>query len=157
MKGFFTICLVFFSILMGVSQKTNKTEQERAVEIVINSNDLMKYDKTTINVVKGKPYEITLKNIGQLPKIAMGHNLIILNPGIDAINFGSNLITKHGATLQNEWKPVKADKMVLAQTKMLGPNEQDTIKVTFDKKGVYHYLCSFPGHFGQMRGTINVK
>ena len=77
--------------------------------------------------------------------------------GNDALTFGGNLITKYGATLQNEWKPIKAGKLVLAQTKMLGPNEQDTIKITFKKSGVYHYLCSFPGHFGQMRGVINVK
>ena len=87
----------------------------------------------------------------------MGHNLIILDTGNDALTFGGNLITKYGATLQNEWKPIKAGKLVLAQTKMLGPNEQDIIKITFKKAGVYHYLCSFPGHFGQMRGVINVK
>ena len=40
------------------------------------------YDKNAISAEKGKKYEITLKNIGKLPKAAMGHNLILLKPGI---------------------------------------------------------------------------
>ena len=117
----------------------------------------MKFDKSSINVEQGKEYEITLKNVGKLPKVAMGHNLIILKPGINALTFGQALITKYGATVQNEWNPVKGSMLILKQTKMLGPGEQETLKIKFDKSGAYHYLCSFPGHFGQMRGIINVK
>ena len=153
-KKFFVSCLLLTGSLVQGEETDNKTEP---IKIVIQSNDLMKYDKNVINVEKGKSYEITLKNIGKLPKTAMGHNLIILKTGIDALTFGQALITKHGATLQNDWKPVKGAKHVLAQTKMLGPNEQDTLKIKFDKSGAYHYLCSFPGHFGLMRGIINVK
>ena len=153
-KNFFVSCLLLTGSLVQGEETNKKIEP---IKIVIQSNDLMKYDKNVINAEKGKLYEITLKNIGKLPKTAMGHNLIILKTGIDALTFGQALITKHGATLQNEWKPVKGVKHVLAQTKMLGPNEQDTLKIKFDKSGAYHYLCSFPGHFGLMRGIINVK
>jgi len=117
----------------------------------------MKFDKTSLKLKVGVEYAIKLENIGKLPKAAMGHNLIILNPGIDALKFGQKLITDYGADLSNDWKPVKADKLVFSQTKMLGPRESDTLKVKFDKKGIYHYLCSFPGHFGQMRGKITVE
>ena len=153
-KTFFVSCLLLTGSLVQGEETNKKIEP---IKIVIQSNDLMKYDKNVINAEKGKLYEITLKNIGKLPKTAMGHNLIILKTGIDALTFGQALITKHGATLQNEWKPVKGAMHVLAQTKMLGPNEQDTLKIKFDKSGAYHYLCSFPGHFGLMRGIINVK
>ena len=158
MNRLFKKFLVIYIFLLGFSVQGDKEKNEiEPIKIVIQSNDLMQYDKNAISAEKGKKYEITLKNIGKLPKAAMGHNLILLKPGIDALTFGQALITKHGATLQNEWKPVKASKHVLAQTKMLGPNEQETLKITFDKSGAYHYLCSFPGHFGQMRGIINVK
>lgn len=158
MSSLFNNIFVSCLLLIGFSVQGNEEKKKiEPIKIIIQSNDLMKYDKNVISAEQGKAYEITLKNIGKLPKAAMGHNLIILKPGTDALTFGQALITKHGATLQNEWKPVKGGRHVLAQTKMLGPNEQDTLKIKFNKSGAYHYLCSFPGHFGQMRGIINVK
>ena len=157
MKDFIIFFGVIFVFFAGEEVQAEEKKKSDATKIIIESNDLMKFNKTSINAEKGKSYKITLKNVGTLPKAAMGHNMVILNPGTDALKFGTELITKHGATLQNEWKPVKAGKQVFAQTKMLGPNEEETLKVKFDKSGVYHFLCTFPGHFAQMRGIINVK
>ena len=151
------IFIIFLSLIGFTVQSAEEEKKIGPIKIVIESNDLMKFDKSSINVEKGKVYEITLKNVGKLPKVAMGHNLIILKPGINALTFGQALITKYGATVQNEWNPVKGSMLILKQTKMLGPGEQETLKIKFDKSGAYHYLCSFPGHFGQMRGIINVK
>ena len=149
--------IISLSLIDFTVQSAEEEKKIGPIKIVIESNDLMKFDKSAINVEKGKAYEITLKNVGKLPKVAMGHNLIILKPGINALTFGQALITKYGATVQNEWNPVKGSMLILKQTKMLGPGEQETLKIKFDKSGAYHYLCSFPGHFGQMRGIINVK
>jgi len=157
MKDFIIFFLSYLCVFVGEAVQGEEKKKSDATKIIIESNDLMKFNKTSINAEKGKSYKITLKNVGTLPKAAMGHNMVILNPGTDALKFGTELITKHGATLQNEWKPVKAGKQVFAQTKMLGPNEEETLKVKFDKSGVYHFLCTFPGHFAQMRGIINVK
>tara|TARA_B100001029_G_scaffold35474_1_gene27013 strand:+ start:93 stop:566 length:474 start_codon:yes stop_codon:yes gene_type:complete len=157
MKDFVVFFGVIFVFFAGETVQAEEKKKSDATKIIIESNDLMKFNKTSINAEKGKSYKLTLKNVGTLPKAAMGHNMVILNPGTDALKFGTELITKHGATLQNEWKPVKAGKQVFAQTKMLGPNEEETLKVKFDKSGVYHFLCTFPGHFAQMRGIINVK
>ena len=151
------IFIISLSLIGFTVQSAEEENKIGPIKIVIESNDLMKFDKSAINVEKGKAYEITLKNVGKLPKVAMGHNLIILKPGINALTFGQALITKYGATVQNEWNPVKGSMLILKQTKMLGPGEQETLKIKFDKSGAYHYLCSFPGHFGQMRGIINVK
>ena len=151
------IFIISLSLIGFTVQSAEEENKIGPIKIVIESNDLMKFDKSAINVEKGKAYEITLKNVGKLPKVAMGHNLIILKPGINALTFGQALITKYGATDQNEWNPVKGSMLILKQTKMLGPGEQETLKIKFDKSGAYHYLCSFPGHFGQMRGIINVK
>tara|TARA_B100000475_G_scaffold94791_1_gene68681 strand:+ start:51 stop:527 length:477 start_codon:yes stop_codon:yes gene_type:complete len=151
------IFIISLSLIAFTVQSAEEEKKIGPIKIVIESNDLMKFDKSAINVEKGKVYEITLKNVGKLPKVAMGHNLIILKPGINALTFGQALITKYGATVQNEWNPVKGSMLILKQTKMLGPGEQETLKIKFDKSGAYHYLCSFPGHFGQMRGIINVK
>ena len=149
--------LTFLSVSALVFSDVHIYSSEKEItQIVIKSDDLMKYDKTLLNLKKGMIYSIKIENIGKLPKAAMGHNLIILKPGIDAIKFGQKLITDYGAEASNDWKPVKAEKFILSQTKMLGPGESDTLEVKFEKKGSYHFLCSFPGHFGQMRGIITV-
>ena len=47
---------------------------------------------------------------------------------------------------------------VIAFTKLLGPDESDTITFTAPKEsGAYEYVCTFPGHFAMMRGTMKVK
>ena len=154
MKYFFSL---FAVSTLFFSETSIVAEEKKNQKVIIESNDLMKFNKSSIKLSKGVTYDFVLKNVGKLPKAAMGHNLIILDQGNDAIAFGAKLITDYGATATNDWKPVKAGKKVLAQTKMLGPNESDTIKVKFDKKGTYHFVCSFPGHFAQMRGVIVVE
>ena len=110
------IFIISLSLIGFTVQSAEEEKKIGPIKIVIESNDLMKFDKSSINVEKGKAYEITLKNVGKLPKVAMGHNLIILKPGINALTFGQALITKYGATVQNEWNPVKGSMRILKQT-----------------------------------------
>ena len=49
------------------------------------------------------------------------------------------------------------DKRVIAHTKVIGGGQ--TTSVTFPtsklvKGGDYTFFCSFPGHYGQMRGKL---
>ena len=48
-------------------------------------------------------------------------------------------------------------KKILAHTKLLGPGEEDSVIFTAPSPGKYEYLCTFPGHFGIMRGVLTVK
>ena len=57
-------------------------------KITITGNDTMQFDLKTFEVNAGEKVEFTFKNIGKIPKIAMGHNLVILKKGISAIAFG---------------------------------------------------------------------
>jgi azurin len=91
-----------------------------------------------------------------MPKIAMGHNLVILNKGVSSMAFGQKVLGM-GASATN---PLPEASMgdVLAATKLLGPDESDTIQFTAPSEpGKYEYLCTFPGHFAMMRGTMTVK
>lgn len=115
----------------------------------IEGNDQMKFDTELIRVKAGEPVEITLKNVGELPKEAMGHNFIILAPGVDLATFGGEAAN----AADNDFIPKSALSSILAHTKLLGPGEEDTITVTLEP-GVYDYLCSFPGHWGLMKGKI---
>ena len=43
-------------------------------KIVITGNDTMKFSTREFSVPAGKKVELEFKNVGKLPKIAMGHN-----------------------------------------------------------------------------------
>ena len=117
--------------------------------VSIEGNDQMKFDKELLRVKAGEPVELTLKNVGSLPKESMGHNFVVLKPGVDIPTFGSEAV----AAVDNEYIPKSSLSSVVAHTKLLGPGEEDKITFTLEK-GVYPFLCSFPGHFGIMQGKI---
>ena len=131
--------------------------KDKAVqEVVISGNDTMQFDVKNFEVKAGAKVKLTLKNVGQIPKIAMGHNLVFLKKGVTAIAFGPKLIPA-GASATNPI-PESLKKDVFAATKLLGPAESDTIEFTAPKEpGSYEYLCTFPGHFALMRGIMTVK
>ncbi|WP_257669057.1 azurin [Parapedobacter tibetensis] len=119
-------------------------------DLALAGNDLMKYDKELFRVKAGEPIKLTFKNIGEMPKESMGHNVVVLQPGTDLPAFGGEAIK----AVDNEYIPATFASSILAHTKLLGPGETDVIEFTLEEKGVYPYLCSFPGHYGVMKGKI---
>ncbi len=130
-------------------------EEEVDVTIEITGNDLMQYNKKAFTVTTGQKVKLVLKNVGQLPKLAMGHNVVILQQGAKAEEVAAECI-KH--PLKDYIPQDEATlKKILAYTKMLGPGETDAVVFTAPKPGNYIYFCSFPAHFATMRGTMTVK
>ena len=125
-------------------------------KITISGNDLMQFDIKEFSVSAGEKVVLEFKNTGNLPKIAMGHNLVILKAGISGIQFGQKVMGM-GASATNPL-PEASKEDVLAATKLLGPGESDTITFTAPSEpGVHQYVCTFPGHFAMMRGNMTVK
>ena len=125
-------------------------------EIVITGNDTMQFDLKAFEVKAGEKVSLTLKNTGKLPKIAMGHNLVLLKKGVSAIAFGQKAMGA-GANATNPL-PDSVKEDVIASTKLLGPGESDMVSFTAPTDpGNYEYVCTFPGHFAMMRGTMTVK
>lgn len=122
-------------------------------EITLEGNDMMQFDKDLFRVKAGEPITLTFKNVGELPKASMGHNVVVLKPGTDAAAFGGEAIK----AVDNEYIPITFASAIVAHTKLLGPGETDVIEFTIDQPGVYPYLCSFPGHYGIMKGQIVVE
>ena len=115
----------------------------------VEGNDQMQFNINLIRVKAGEPVELTLKNVGSMPKESMGHNFVVLKPGVDIPTFGGEA----AAAADSEYIPKSSLTSIVAHTKLLGPGESDKITFTLEK-GVYPYLCSFPGHFGIMQGKI---
>ena len=114
----------------------------------------MQFDLKSFEVESGKKIELTFKNIGKVPKIAMGH-LVILKKGVSAVAFGQKAMVA-GANATNALPDSVKGETIVA-TKLLGPAESETINFTAPEAGDYEYVCTFPGHFAMMRGVMKVK
>ncbi|MEC8419825.1 MAG: plastocyanin/azurin family copper-binding protein [Verrucomicrobiota bacterium] len=125
------------------------------VKVTITGNDTMQFDLKSFEVESGQKIELTFKNIGKIPKIAMGHNLVILKKGVSAVAFGQKAMVA-GANATNALPDSVKGETIVA-TKLLGPAESETINFTAPEAGDYEYVCTFPGHFAMMRGVMKVK
>ncbi len=123
-------------------------------EVVVEANDQMKFSVTRIEAKAGSTLSITLKNVGKLPKTAMGHNLVVLTKAANAMQFANAAMT----AAKTEYVPPAMESQVVAHTKLLGPGESDTISFTVPSEpGEYVFLCSFPAHFmAGMKGLLVV-
>lgn len=123
------------------------------VAVTITGNDTMQFDKKAFEVSAGDVVTLTFKNVGKLPIVAMGHNLVILNAGEVIAPFAIAAMTQKA----NDYiPPAMADK-ILAKSKLLGPGEEDVLTFTAPAAGTYNYLCTFPGHYAVMNGVMTVK
>lgn len=120
--------------------------------VTIEGNDQMQYSVNAFTVKAGSQVTVTLRNVGQLPKNAMGHNFVLLNSGSDVKTYAE---VAFGAAT-TDYIPANPPVPVIAHTKLLGPGESDTITFTAPTAGQYPYLCSFPGHYGVMQGVMTV-
>ncbi|MFV0337694.1 MAG: plastocyanin/azurin family copper-binding protein [Chthoniobacterales bacterium] len=152
------VLLGLCSVLLGAIITTTAVYSQDAAtakEVEITANDQMKFDLATIEVQPGQEVKLTLKNIGKLPKQAMGHNWMLLKADTDVAKFVTTGMT-HAAT---EYIAPEFKDQVLAYTKLLGPDESDTITFTAPTEpGTYPFICSFPAHYlAGMKGELIVK
>lgn len=139
----------------AATEKAEEKKEEKAdVEVTITGNDTMQFDKKAFTVESGKKVKLIFKNIGKLPKAAMGHNLVILKKGANKVTFANTAITAGPAA---DYMPAAKKDEVLAATKLLGPDEEESIIFTAPAPGTYNYICTFPGHYALMNGVMTVK
>ena len=119
--------------------------------IIINSSDLMKFDQNELIVFEGQEITLTLNHTGKMSKEIMGHNFVLLKKETDLNDFAQRAMLAR----ENEYIPDGDE--TITYTKMIGGGESDTITFSAPEKGSYTYICSFPGHYGLMRGVLIVS
>ena len=151
---FVTVVAVFSLVgFAALSTPATRAEDKADVAVVnLTGSDQMMYNINEFKVKAGQTVKLTMTNIGKLPKVAMGHNCVILKAGVNMIEFA---VAANQAPPEYIPEARKGD--ILAHTKLLGPDESDTIEFTAPAKGSYDYLCTFPGHFAVMKGKMVVE
>ena len=125
--------------------------EDGAQEVTIGATDQMKFTVSTFEVKAGTKVRLTLEHRGKLPKNQMGHNLVILKEGIEMPEFAIA-----AGSAPNYFPEDRVDQTV-AHTEMIGGGEKVTIEFTAPAAGTYTYVCTYPGHFAIMNGTMVVK
>ena len=126
--------------------------EDGVTEILLTGNDQMRFNLKQIKVNAGDKVKLTLKHIGELDVNVMGHNFVLLEPGTNINDFASNAV----AAKDNDYIPKNTD-AVIVHTEMIGGGEQTSITFDAPKKGVYDFICSFPGHVALMQGKFIVE
>jgi len=121
--------------------------------IEITGNDQMKFSVATMEAKAGEELKVVFTNVGTLPKEAMGHNWVLLQAGTDVNAFATAGMT---AKATDYIPPAMKDK-VIAHSPVLGPKQKAEVVFKAPAAGTYTYICSFPGHYMIMRGTLTVK
>ncbi|PYK96518.1 MAG: hypothetical protein DME19_19470 [Verrucomicrobia bacterium] len=122
-----------------------------SVFVIHTIPEQMLYDKTLVVVEPGKPVEILLKNDD-----AMQHNLVVVAPGaLEEIGQAAEKMAPQPDAFLRLYVPDSPK--VLFATKLLDPSQQTKLAFTAPAQpGEYPYLCTYPGHWRRMVGTLAV-
>ncbi len=111
----------------------------------------MKFDITNFEVEAGKSIQIVLENVD-----FMQHNLVIIKPGTsDKVGAAADKLAADPKGSEKNYIPEMDE--VLFATKLINP--QETIVLEFiapSEPGIYPFICTFPGHWRIMNGTMKV-
>ena len=122
--------------------------------VELTGDDTMKYSVSALTAKPGESIRLKLTNKGTMPKMAAAHNFVLLKKGTDMSAFTTAAVMAQAT----DYIPAKFKDQVIASTKLAGPGE--SVEVTFKAPaapGTYDFICSFPGHFATMKGTLTVK
>lgn len=133
-------------------KKASELEDKDTNNVVITSNDLMKFNTNEIKVKAGKKVKLTLRHIGKLDINVMGHNLVILKKGVSLTEFAAKAATER----DNKYIP-KGSNDIITHTNLIGGGQTTSIEFDAPAAGTYDFLCSFPGHSGLMKGKFIVE
>lgn len=129
----------------------DQTEEDgvRVVTIRPVGNE-MRFETTEFSVRAGQEVRIVFENTATSD--AMHHNVVVVESS-DAVDRVGNAALEAGP----EADYIPEDEAIVAHTDMAAPGE--TVEVTFtapDTTGDYPYICTYPGHYMMMQGTMTV-
>lgn len=161
MRSLVPLLLFAFAILFvgcgSSASPDEKTTDSAAIDRTVTlhaKGNLLEYEETEFTVAPGETIKLVFENTATSP--SMLHNVVVLNtpPRKEILWRVGEAGVQAGEA--NEYVP--EDEAILANTPMADPGE--TVSVTFtvpEQPGDYGYVCTFPGHYVSMYGTMRVN
>ena len=110
----------------------------------------MKYAETEFTVHPGQTVKLTMNNTATSP--AMHHNITVLKSRDDVQMVG----TAAASAADTDYISPRTESKIIAHTPMAAPGETHDVTFTAPAAGDYPYICTYPGHFVSMKGTMHV-
>ncbi|SDD19816.1 Uncharacterized copper-binding protein, cupredoxin-like subfamily [Mucilaginibacter pineti] len=138
----------------GVALKKNQTTKPASwttidQTITLGTKPGLKYDKLELTIKAGSKVKLTFTNNDDMP-----HNFVVVQPG-QAVAVGE-MAMKLGLA-STKLSHIPNTPLLLFNTTLVGPGSSQTIYfVAPTKPGKYTYVCTVPGHFYVMQGTLTV-
>jgi azurin len=135
----------------STTQSASSGEVDQTITLHPKGNQ-MKFRETEFSVAPGETIELVFENTATSP--SMQHNVVVLNSTEDAV---FRRVGEAGMSAGSANDYVPEDDAIIAYTPIAPPGE--TVSVTFtvpEQTGDYGYVCTFPGHWATMQGTMRV-
>lgn len=130
---------------------TAPSDVDAELELGVTPN-VLEFDREELRVKAGQTVRIIFNNTGN-----MEHNVLIVNPGtIDEIGALADNMTSTSEGREQQYTPDSPD--VLANTPIVEPG--DTFEIILEvpsEPGEYGFVCTIPGHWRSMQGTLYVE
>lgn len=140
-------------VAVGLLLAANLAQAAKTCTLNIEGNDLMKFNLTEMKVAADcTEVEVVLKHTGKLPANAMGHNWVLTKTADVAAVANAGV----SAGFDKDYLP-PGDAKIIAHTKIVGGGASTSVKFPtskLTKGGDYSFFCSFPGHYGLMKGKF---
>ncbi len=150
-----------FAACGGSGQKAATTETAAkeqtataaTTELTVNAVGLsmadMSYDTKELKVKAGAKVKVNLVN--KAADASMQHNIVFVKQGTEKD------VAMEGLNFQKTNYFNSANPNVIAGSALAGPGQTVTVEFTAPAAGTYGFVCTFPGHFMKMIGTLIVE
>lgn len=115
-------------------------------ELVIPAvRNTMRYEIGRIEAPAGATVRVVMDN-RDTTSPAMVHNVVVLSPGADLRAAAQSAV--------GQPENVPEGPSVIAATPLAGPGQQTAVVFTMPPPGEYPFICTYPGHWQTMQGTL---
>jgi len=134
------------------SEETIKKQQTIEIKVIAKGESMneLAFEPQRLSVPANAKVKLTF--INQSKADGMYHNFVLVKEGT-----GQEVATAGiSAGKENNFVPLNNDKLI-ENTAIADMGKTLTLEFTAPKKGIYNYICTYPGHFPAMIGRLEVK
>lgn len=106
----------------------------------------IKFDKSEIKLPASKKVTIALKN--ESDDLSMPHNFVVIQKG------KANEVGQNGVSFKENGYINPTDHNVIVHSPLAAANSTVYFSFTTPASGEYEFICSYPGHWGLMKGNF---
>jgi azurin len=134
-------------VVREVAKRPETVDRELTLNAVLG----LQYEQTTLKVKTGEVVALTLANSDALP-----HNWVLVQPGAyEKVGMASFKMLTDPQVAEKHYVPELPE--VIAFTETVFPEKKYTVYFKIEQAGSYPYMCTFPGHWQAMKGTLIVE